>query len=253
MAKFQNIDGSRVAAAMRRHTQLVAGDERWSELQRRLETDVTSLREPGRGERSPDVDDQEGKRRLMGLSPAFQVSATHPQVFEFESRAPEHPRVFATLQGFGGWSKGATFSLPAQVANDELLLGYSPASLTDEADFTDVADAIWRRSAVMLWVRLARDVGANHQLLIIFGLRGVHIPADTTMQFFVGTDWVRSESIHDGVETVALLIDAPPISETENESDAFYPAYYDYIVYARMASEAADSAVALTGIHGYIL
>jgi hypothetical protein len=49
---------------------------------------------------------------------------------------------------------------------------------------------------------------------------------------------------------VALLIDAPPISETENETDAFYPAYYDYIVYGKLASEVADSAVALTGIHG---
>ncbi len=191
----------------------------------------------------------------MGLAPAFTVSATHPRDIYFTEGPPGPIRLFATLEGFGQWSNGNQFSLPAQVADDQLVLAYSPADLDDEADIVHAAE-LWGRSTVKLWVRV-RYVPPDHQMLLVFEVNRLwtsdQIPAQVGVQIFIGSKWVKTEPIDNDTETFALLIDAPDITVTSNENEAFYPEFFDYVLYLRLAGTPAYNGIGFRGVNGYFI
>jgi hypothetical protein len=173
----------------------------------------------------------------MALEPALVLSAVNPFWSGYDPASPTAPHVNAALFSFGGFTMGVSpYGVSDQVSNDELIIGYDPADPADENDLTSINDDICRRSAISVAIHGA-NVTADHQYLLVFGLakhRGTPIA-----QFFVGTKWVKSETIDNDTETVALLIDAPGPGRVP--------------VRMRLAANDSYAVLGITGIEGFII
>lgn len=174
----------------------------------------------------------------MPLEPAFALSATNPVSHGYNPQTPTAPYAIGYLHGYGVYAgSGGQWRLPDQVANDEMIIGHDPVDPADENDITDIESQLRRRNT--LWCQIyGNNVRSDHQYLLVFGFKK-RTTAAVTVQFFVGTEWVLSESIDDDTETVALLLDAPGPGLV--------------FVYARLASQSASARVGLTGIEGFII
>lgn len=176
----------------------------------------------------------------MTLSPEFVLTPTNPWVSSYDPANPSGPYAHAYVRSYGGLTfPGLGLRLPDQVANDELLLGRELVDPLEEADITDWAKQIVARSVIFLSVVLKNMTG-DEQLLLVYGLKkdGTF---DTSAQFFVGTEFIRTEPIDDPTETVALLIDVP------NAGDS------NLVVYMRIAGGATASRAFFSGVGGFIL
>ncbi len=248
MAKLSHVDVQVVNAGMNGHGRLPPETGREDEYQPRIEVDASSLAE------TPAA--TTGRRSMTGIEPAFMLSAAQPRFVTLDEADPTRARLWASLRGFGQHSNGNQFSLPAQVEDDQFVLAYAPAALDDMGDITSISEAIWSHSALMLWVKV-RDLPPDHQLLLVFGARKLwafdQTPIDMALQLYVGTKWTRSEPIDDQTEILALLLDAPELSTTSNTTDAFFPDFFEYVVYLRLASSHPDCGIGITGIHGYTI
>ncbi len=80
---------------------------------------------------------------------------------------------------------------------------------------------------------------ADHQILVVWGLKK-YSSLEPAAQFFVGTEFVRSEPIDDEKETIALLLDSPG------------EGYVYLSLYCRLAGNPYDKAY-FTGVEGFIL
>lgn len=175
----------------------------------------------------------------MPLEPAFVVSATSPVSTGYVPGAPGSPFVNAWLTGFGVLAEAgsSSASLPGQLANDEMILGYDPVDPADENGITDEVSQLKRHNT--FWCAIdGHNVRDDHQYLLIYGFKR-RSAGGATVQFFVGSEWVLSESIDNDTETIALLLDAPG------------PGWV--YVYARLASEVYWARVGLTGIEGFLI
>lgn len=178
----------------------------------------------------------------MPLDPAFRLSATNPRSYGYDPEAPDAPFVSARIEGFGiSVGSWAPFHLPAQVDNDELILGCDPSDPADENDITVWSSQIQRRSVVGCYV-YGSNVRDDQQYLFVFGFKKRTLTGGALgpyVQFFVGTEWVQTAKIDDQTETVALLVDAGPGTVT---------------VWARLAASIAEFAqVGFTGVEGFII
>lgn len=174
----------------------------------------------------------------MPLEPAFTLSATNPYSNGYDAGAPTASYVTAHVSGYGVFAGSSTpWELSAQFANDEVIIGYDPVDPADENDITDVYSQLMQRNTFRCYI-YGYNVRDDHQYLLVFGFKKRAYLA-ATVQFFVGTEWVLSETIDDDTETVALLLDAPGPGSV--------------FVYARLASQSVMARVGLTGIEGFII
>ena len=172
------------------------------------------------------------------LNPSFEISPLSPSSSGYDPATPNGPYVNANFSTFGGLTMSyGSWPLQSQYNNDEIIIGYNPVSLSDTNNITNVPDQIYRKCSIYLYTSLY-NVPADSQLLIVFGFR--KFSGNPQLQFFVGTDLVRTEII-DGTEQIAILLDHP---------GGINPHIY---IYARLASDYSYSAVAFSGATGYII
>ena len=170
------------------------------------------------------------------LNPSFEISPLSPFSSGYDPATPNGPYAYARLYTYGGMTRDY-WSLQSQNNNDEIIIGYNPVSLSDTNNITNVTDQIYRKCSIHLLPRLL-NVPDDSQLLVVFGFR--NITGSPQLQFFVGTDLVRTETI-DGTEQIAILLDHPGGTNP-------------YIqIYARLASDYLYSAVGFSGAAGYII
>ncbi|MCK5367231.1 MAG: hypothetical protein KAQ62_01730, partial [Cyclobacteriaceae bacterium] len=162
------------------------------------------------------------------LNPSFEISPLSPSSSGYDPATPNGPYAYAHLYTYGGITRNyGNWPLQSQYNNDEIIIGNNPVFLSDTNNITNVSDQIYRKCSIYLYTRLY-NVPADSQLLIVFGFRKVM--GNPQLQFFVGTDLVRTEII-DGTEQIAILLDHPGTTNP-------------YIqIYARLASNNYYSAV----------
>ncbi|MCK5280742.1 MAG: hypothetical protein KAK04_19450 [Cyclobacteriaceae bacterium] len=172
------------------------------------------------------------------LNPSFEISPLSPSYSGYDPATPNGPYANAYLYTYGGITMHyGNWPLQSQYNNDEIIIGYNPVSLSDTNNITNFSDQIHRKCSIVLNTYLY-NVLADSQLLIVFGFR--NIQSNSHLQFFVGTDLVRTEII-DGTEQIAILLDHP---------GGINPYIY---IYARLASNNYYSAVGFSGATGYII
>jgi hypothetical protein len=178
----------------------------------------------------------------MPLQSAFTISATNPHHIGYDPASPNSPYLRASLYSFGGFTHShlGGLTLSDQVATDTLIVGRDVADPADENNITDYATDIYHYSSFLVAVS-GGGLTTDNQYLLVFGLKRPALSYSPVAQFFVGTEWVRSVSIDDDEETVALLIDTPD------------SAYGWVAVYVRLASDVAVDLLGLTGVEGYLL
>ena len=172
------------------------------------------------------------------LNPSFEISPLSPSYSGYDPATPNGPYAYSEFSTFGGLIMPyGNWPLQSQYNNDEIIIGYNPVSLSDTNNITNVIDQIYRKCSIALFTRLY-NVPTDSQLLIVFGFK--RYGGNPQLQFFVGTDLVRTEII-DGTEQIAILLDHPGTTNP-------------YIqIYARLASNNYYSAVAFSGASGYII
>ncbi len=172
----------------------------------------------------------------MPLQAAFALSATNPPSNGPNPGGPDAPHVDAYLSAYGIYAAEiGGHSLPDQVANDEIIIGFDPVDPADENDITHWSQ-MSQRNTIQCHI-VGHNLHDDHQYLLICGFKKRIAPV--IVQFFVGSEWVLSEPIDDDTETVALLLDAPVSSWL--------------FVKARLASQNPVARVGFTGIEGFIL
>jgi len=175
----------------------------------------------------------------MALVPEFSVSAVNPYVSGYSGSGT--PYLSGYLLSYGGFtSYYSPYSIDAQHSGDELIIGYDPVDPADESDLASYNDDVYRRCVFRLVVG-ADDVRADHQFLFVFGFTNPVTFYPAVAQFFVGTEWIRSDPIDDPTETVALLVDSP------GDGSTFLN------IFVRLAAESQYARIGLTGIEGFIL
>jgi hypothetical protein len=176
----------------------------------------------------------------MALTPQFSISALNPSASGYSGAG--NPYLYGSLYSYGGMTGPYSPNrLDAQHSNDELIIGYDPFDPADENDITNYGDGILRRSAYRLDVG-AYGVRADHQFLFVFGLTNpLNLSHPAVAQFFVGTEWVRSDPIDDPTETVALLVDSPGDGTAALN------------IFVRLAAQSPSARIGLTGIEAFIL
>ena len=175
----------------------------------------------------------------MALTPEFSISAVNPSESGYSGSGI--PYLYGALYSYGGYTSASYgYRLGDQHSNDELIIGYDPVDPADESDLTSVLDGINRRSAYLLYL-YAGSVRADNQFLLIFGLTNPYTTYPAVAQFFVGTEWVRSDPIDDSTETVALLVDSPGDGNST------------LTIYVRLAANSPYGRIGLTGIEGFLL
>ena len=173
----------------------------------------------------------------MSLTPAFTLSALNPSYSGYDPANPGLPYISAQFYALGAYI-GAVghLTLPGQVANDEIIIGYDPVNRWDESITTP--DKL--RQCVISVSFWAYNTTAGNQFLLIFGLKNEG--DNPWAQFFVNQAWQRTERIT-GDEQVAILLDHPGGTGTK---------YYQVDV--RLATEDFQlQRLGFTGLNGYIL
>jgi len=180
----------------------------------------------------------------MNLTPNFAVSARNPLVSSYNPADPTAPHMGAMLFAYGSTARPDSYTYPprpfsfqSQYDNDEIQIGWDPADPNDENDINNYANQLLRKSCIAVTI-MPRNVSVNNQHLIIFGFKSIY--GSPLIQFFVGTDFVRTEQI-DGDDQVAILLDHPGTG------------IYTIGIYARLASNSYSTIAAFTGANGYIL
>jgi hypothetical protein len=176
----------------------------------------------------------------MALEPQFSISAANPAETGF--RGAGKPYLVGAITSYGGYTVASNrYRLGDQYSNDELIIGRDPVDPADENDITNYIDELYRRNTYRLQV-WAYDVRADHQFLFVFGFTNPALwPGPIGVQFFIGTEWVRSETFDDVVETVALLVDSPGDGDSNLN------------VFVRLAALSPSATIGLTGIEGFLI
>lgn len=143
----------------------------------------------------------------MAIEPFFSLTPLSPTAHTYDPAQPDAPYASAGMRTFGGHTRRyEPYRLADQASNDEIILGYNPVELDDQ-EIVSVDDDVFRRSAVYIWFH-GYNVTADNQYLLVFGLRDHGYRPD--VQFFVGLDFVRQDTVTSMNDQVAILIDADP-------------------------------------------
>jgi hypothetical protein len=153
-----------------------------------------------------------GKRPEMKVSVVTKdrvkaVTPLNPQIYTYDPAQPDAPYASAAMRTFGGHTRqNSPYRLADQAGTDEIILGYDPVELDDQ-QIVSVDDDVFRRSAAYIWFN-SYNVTADNQYLLVFGLRDHGYRPD--VQFFVGLDFVRQDTVASMNDQIAILIDAEP-------------------------------------------
>ena len=173
----------------------------------------------------------------MTLTPFIELSPTAPNPNGYNPSTPDDPWAYGTHWTFGGFTSGWSLSIDSQASANEIIIGYDPGDPADENDLTSIVADIYRRCAAGTNLAL-RNIPEASQLLLVYGFGAG--TGDPSIQFFVGSDFVRTEPIRDNVnETVALLLDVPAGDST-------------LTVYTRLASPNYWARVGVQGVTAYL-
>ena len=143
----------------------------------------------------------------MTLNTLFSLSALNPVVYTYDAANPNDPFARAVLYSFGGTTRFyQPYRLQDQINDDQIIVGYSTVDLADENDITNIYDELYNRSVIYTYFR-GVNVTTAQQYLLIFEFHKLY--SNTAAQFFVGTDWVRTEPLNNTNEQVAITIDVP--------------------------------------------
>ena len=143
----------------------------------------------------------------MALEPFFSLTPLSPSTYTYDPAQPDAPHVYAAMRTFGGHTRQSPpYSLADQAANDEIILGYDAVELDDQEILSD-DEHVFRRSAAYFWFH-PYNVTADNQYLLVFGLRDHGHRPD--VQFFIGLDFIRQDTVANWNEQIAILIDAVP-------------------------------------------
>lgn len=174
----------------------------------------------------------------MALDTLFSLSALNPLVNGYDPANPNDPYANAYLFSYGGNTRHVSrYTLQNQANDDQIVIGVDPVSLGDEDDIASFDAQIYRRCAIQV-VFYGYNVTSAQQYLLIFGLRT--LDGGTSAQFFVGTDWVRTEPLSATDEQVALLIDVPGNDVAVH-------------LFVRLAAASAYSAMGFRGMDCYLI
>ena len=172
----------------------------------------------------------------MALESFFSLTPLQPRVSTYDAANPDGPYAFASLYTYGGYMRASSPNrIGDQSNNDEIIVGWNPVALTEQT-IGDVVDDVYRRCAIRVYLNVS-NVSTKNQLLLLFGLRD--ITGVPSAQFFVNTDWVRTEELA-GEEQVAMLMDCP--------ASNFWTQ-----VYVRLASPNYYASMGFKGVEGYLL
>ncbi len=174
----------------------------------------------------------------MALNSFFSLSAVNPFVYTYNPANPNDPYVHAYLYSYGGHTRSYfPYRLPNQVNDDQIIVGYDAVDLADENDITNYADEIRKRCVIQTFFR-GRNVTTAQQYLLVFKFH--KLVDNTAVQFFIGTDWVRTEPLNNTDDQVALLIDVPG-----NNMWVY--------VYARLAADYPARSMGFKGVECYLI
>ena len=173
---------------------------------------------------------------MAALQPFFTLSPSSPQDNTYNAANATAPYGLGQLYCFGiytGYTTPKRFS--DQYAANEVILGYDPVALTDQA-ISDVPNDVYRRPSLRIDFR-GYNVNTGNQYLLLLALRRVQ--GTPTAQIFVNTSLVDTEELS-GDEQMAVLLDCPGdgIATT---------------VYVRLASHYYWSQMAFKGVDCYLL
>ncbi len=171
----------------------------------------------------------------MPLNTLFSLTPNNPWAYSYDSANPNAPYAMGHLASYGGHSAGySPYRLPDQSTNNEIIVGYNPATPGD-GTINSLADDFYARSTITVNF-YGDNVATDNQYLLLAQLNG---RIEATAQFFIGTELVREEAIS-GEEQVAVLIDVP--------GDAVPVTFY-----IRLASTSPYASMGFKGLDCYLL
>ncbi len=174
----------------------------------------------------------------MALNPFFSLSAVNPFVYTYDPANPNDPYANAWLYSYGGHTRfDSPYKLQDQVNDDQIIVGYDAVDPADENDITNYTDELYKRCVIYTYFR-GINVTPAQQYLLIFEFHRLYY--NTAVQFFVGTDWVRTEPLNNTDDQVALLIDVPGNNVYVN-------------VYARLAADFYHKSMGFRGVGCYLI
>jgi hypothetical protein len=176
--------------------------------------------------------------------PGYQLTGRSPSGGVSASQSPMGAGFGATMNIYGAIVP-SDFHIGWQYNYNQVVIGGDPVDPLDTAPLTDFEAQVRRRSAIHVSVRRYAGADPGVQHLLVFGIDrdygwwGNQV-ISPSVQFFVGSDWVRTETIENYVETVGILMDDP--------GDPAMSSYFDVVM--RLAGP-HGARVTLTGIQGY--
>ncbi len=174
----------------------------------------------------------------MALNPFFSLSAVNPSVYTYDPANPNDPYATAWLYSYGGHTSFySPYKLQDQVNDDQIIVGNDAVNPADENDITNYADELSKRCVISTFF-YGTNVTPKQQYLLIFEFHKLY--DNTAVQFFVGTDWVRTEPLNNTDDQVALLIDVPGNNVWVS-------------LYARLAADSSYKSMGFRGVECFLI
>jgi hypothetical protein len=122
------------------------------------------------------------------------------------------------------------------------LTGRTVAPIDDHT--IDSTYDFYRNSTVLVWMYMSNTLD-DMQVLTVFKFRKVENSQPVVLQFFVGDGWVRDAIVDHEEETVALLLDVPPLPGPNQTANV--------AVFTRVGGPFPNTYVVFAGFEAFLL
>jgi hypothetical protein len=174
----------------------------------------------------------------MAIKPFFSLSAVKPSETTYDPANTNDPYAHAYLKSYGGVTRYYTpYRRQDQVNDDQIIIANDAVDLADENDINNYTNDLYKRCVIYTFFS-GVNVTTAQQYLLIFEFHKLY--DNTAVQFFVGTDWVRTEPLNNTDDQVALLIDVPGNNMWVS-------------VYARLAADHNRKSMGFRGVECFLI